>query len=269
MNDVQAKKFKLPSIFGQKSTEPTSFMATEASSVATARPTKFTNLSEMANAHFSTNKLVNGIQKMNLSENINIPKSSKFTIPKLSGGSSSVSPSSGGESLTPHEMSLKKIMDEKLKRLHISTTNDTENTAMNTDIEHLSAMSVENQQLSIDLASALNGPNFSISSIIAPIKPTAESIDFKFIDCDITEESSSHPFISQDCCLNISNILDKHFDTRTKCTTAFGKILCSRYKRKKQSVIQNVHHGFVNKYQIKPFRFDIINKPTTKYSKST
>lgn len=252
MNGVQTKKFKLPTIFGQKSTEPSPNATTP--EAPTARPTKFSNLSELANAHLSTSKLVNGLQKISLSENINIPKQSNFIIPKFSGGSNSVSPSSAGESLTPHEMSLKKIMD--LKRLHISTPNDTENTppdAESTAGKH----SVEKHP--IDLASALNGPNFS-SSIIAPTKRSVELIDFKFIDCDIAEESSTQPFISQDCCLNISNILNTNFDTRTKSTTAFGKILCSKYKRRKQSLIQSVQHGFVNKYQIKPFRFDVVSK---------
>lgn len=252
VNDVQVKKFKLPSIFGQKSTASTLNVATDAS---TAQPIKFSNLSELANAHLSTSKLVNDLEKISLSENINIPKQSKFIIPKLNGGSGSVSPSSG-ESLTPHEMSLKKIMD--LKRLHISTTNNTENTPPNTVTEQLKQMSLDTHQFPIDLTSALNGPNFS-SSIIAPAKHPVEKIDFKFIDCDIAEVLYQ-PYISKDCCLNISNILEKQFDTRTKGTSAFGKILCSRYKRKKQSTIQNIQHGFVNKHQIKPFRFDIINK---------
>lgn len=263
---VQAKKFKLPSIFGQKtttSTEPVMPNATTDASMA--RPTKFTNLSDLANAHLSTNKLVDSIQKISLSENINIPKTTKFTIPKLNGDNSSMSPSSTGESLTPHEMSLKKIMD--LKRLGISTSvNDSENTLPgSTDTvmtnEHSNAtMSVDEQQYPIDLTSALNGPNFDSSSIIAPTKRIVEKIDFKFIDCDIAEESD--PFISQDCCLNISNILNENFDTRTKSTTAFGQILCSRYKRKKQSLVQKVQHGFVNKHQIKPFRFDVSTKPS-------
>lgn len=222
---------------------------------STVRSNKFSNLSELANAHLSTSKLVNGLEKISLSENINIPKPSKFIIPKLNGGSASESPSSVGESLTPHEVSLKKIMD--LKRLHISTTNDTENTPPNP-----AETAANTQQFPIDLASALNGPNFS-SSIIVPTKRPVEKIDFKFIDCDIAEVTYQ-PYISKDCCLNISNILDKQYDTRTKATTAFGQILCSRYKRKKQSMIQNVQHGFVNKHYIKPFRFDIISSKSTK-----
>lgn len=253
-----ADKFKLPSIFGQKSIETTS----TASPLIASRPTKFSNLSELASAHLSTNKLANGVQKMSLSESINIPKSSKFVIPKLSGGgSSSISPSSFGESLTPHEMSLKKIMD--LKRLSISK--DIENTPPDyTTITSNDAIFAEKQQFPIDLASALNGPNFC-SPIIAPtIKPIVEKIDFKFIDCDITETINVQPHISKDCCLNIAHVVDKHFDNRTKCTTAFGRILCSKYKCKRQLTVQ---HGFVSKHQIKPFRFDTIIKSNAKPTK--
>lgn len=236
-----AKKFKLPSVFGQKSNE------------TTPSPMKFNNLSDLANAHLSSTKLsACDTPKMNHSPSISIPQQSnqsKFVIPKFNGGSAS--PSSGGESLTPHEVSLKKIMD--LKRLHISATSDTENTPP--DNNKIVTSRMEKQQFPIDLASALNGPNFS-KPTIAPTKPVAEQIDFKFIDCDIAEVSNE-PLDTQDCCLNISNILEKKFSNRTKSTTAFGKILCSKYKRKKQLLIQ---HGFVSKHQIKPFRFDVAMK---------
>lgn len=246
MNGVQAKKFKLPTIFGQKSAESTPIVA---------RPSKFTNLTELASAHLSsTSKLPTLPLKMNHTQNIDIPQKSKFLIPKLNGGNSnndSVSSSnSAGESLTPHEMSLKKIMD--LKRLHITPLNDTECTVNSSNDNNL----LENQQFPIDLASALNEPN--TGSITVTTKPaTVEKIDFKFIDCDIADESSQ-PLDTQDCCLNISNILDKEFENRTKSTTAFGKILCSKYKRKNQSII---YHGFESKHKITPFRFDVTIKP--------
>lgn len=237
MNGVQAKKFKLPSVFAQKTNDTQS------------NPVKFNNLSELANAHLSTTKLTSDMPKVQLSPSINIPKqsnNSKFVIPKLNG--SSVSPSSS-ESLTPHEMSLKKIMD--LKRLHISTS-DIENSPPDDIIDTISS---DKTQLPIDLATALNGPQFNKPKMTS-IKPVVEQIDFKFIDCDIAEivnESQD----TQDCCFNISNILDKNILNRTKSTTAFGKILCSKYKRRNQLLIQ---HGFISKHHIKPFRFDVVNK---------
>lgn len=222
-----------------------------------ARPSKFTNLSELANAHKNASTTIGSEpQKLNFSQNINIPQQlnqSKFVIPKLNGGNviGSVSPSSGGESLTPHEMSLKKIMD--LKRLHISPSNDTENVPSECTVDSSNPNTLKNQPVPIDLASALNGPDYG-SSMVPLAKPVAEKIDFKFVDCDILEKSIEPLEEMQDCCLNISSILDKEFTNRTKSTTAFGKILCSKYRHKKQTAI---FHGFKSKHQIKPFRFDV------------
>lgn len=252
MNVAQAKKFKLPSIFGQKTNEaPTA-----------AGQSKFTNLSELANAHLSSTKSDAEPQKMKFSQSINIPQKpngSKFVIPKLNcgSGSDSVSPSLNGESLTPHEMSIKKIMD--LKRLSISSANDTENTPPKNTIDNPNVNISQSQQYPIDLASALNGPNI-VGSVVVSAKSVAEKIDFKFIDCDIAEKLIQ-PLNTQDCCLNISNILEKRFENRTKSTTAFGKILCSKYRHRKQSVI---YHGFESKHKIKPFRFDVSNTASSK-----
>lgn len=247
VNGAQAKKFKLPSIFGLKSNESTP---------SATRLSNFTNLSGLTNAHKNTTtKLDSEPQKMNFSQNIDIPQQlnqSKFVTQKLSGVNSngSVSPASVGEVLTPHEMSLKKIMD--LKRLHISSSNDTEIALLESTVDSPNANILKNQQFPIDLVSALNGPNFS-DSVISLAKPITEKIDFKFVDCDISEESIK-PLVTQDCCLNISPILGKQFANRTKSTTAFGKILCSKYRHKNQTVI---YHGFESKHQIKPFRFDV------------
>lgn len=251
-NNVQTKTFKLPTIFGKKLNDAQNSM----------RPMKFNNLSELANAHLSTTKLSNEPSKT-LSQNINIPQQmnqSKFVLPKLNGGHSSVSPNSADDSLTPHEMSLKKIMD--LKRLNISSghsRNDTENTPP-VNIQTVTSIdaSIECKTFSIDLASALNDPKLSKTAIIAPTKPIVEEIDFKFIDCDIAEQPERQPQIKQDCCLDLSNILDKHFEHRTKCTTELGRILCSKYKRKQ---LPSIKHGFVSKHKIKPFNFDIKVKP--------
>lgn len=223
------------------------------------RPMKFNNLSELANARLSSSPLANESSQI-LSQNINIPQQSnqsKFIVPKLSGsgsGSCSMSPNSTGESLTPHEVSLKKIMD--LKRLHISSNHSKDNadgTLVETETVISNDSSVDCQSFSIDLASALNGPHIN-NTIIPPAKLVVEEIDFKFIDCDIIEAKDPQLFVTQDCSLNIANIVEQHFEKRNKSTTAFGRILCSKYKRKQVPLIQ---HGFVTKYQIKPFNFDI------------
>lgn len=250
-------KFKLPSIFGQKSTNTPS--------VGSLGPVKFNNLSELANAHLSSSsdKTADKNPSQVLSQKISFPQEaqnrSKFMIPKLSGGNGSSlmsSSNSMGGSPTPHELSLKKIMD--LKRLHISsdqtTTTDTKATSTNVEIPSANPILESNQSSSIDLTCALNDPNFN-QPIIPAAKPVIEEIEFKFIDCDITDKSSDDPMsISQDCNLNMLNILDQHFENRTKSTTSFGRILCSKYKRKQQPLIQ---HGFISKHQVKPFNFDL------------
>lgn len=253
-NGSQANKFKLPSIFGQKSTNTPS--------VGSLGPVKFNNLSELANAHLSSSAKTTGKNPSQvLSQKISFPQEaqnrSKFMIPKLSGGSgSSLMPSlnSMSGSPTPHELSLKKIMD--LKRLHISSdqTKTTDIEATNVEIPSANPTLESNQSSSIDLTCALNDPNFN-QPIIPAAKPVIEEIEFKFIDCDITDKPNDGPMsVSQDCNLNMLNVLDQHFEKRTKSTTSFGRILCSKYKRKQQPLIQ---HGFISKHQIKPFNFDL------------
>lgn len=217
---------------------------------------KFNNLSEMANAHLlTTSSVKDSAEKQTPSINIPQPASTmKFFIPKLSGGSNlSLSPSSS-ETPTPHELSLKKIMD--FKRLSISDQENipittTENKIVDTEMKCL-----------VDLTSALNKPGF-VSPMIVPEKRVVETIDFKFNDCDFTESLSAMPTVTRDCCLNISDIVKEKLKNRTKITSPFGKILCSRFKCKS---IPYIRHGFENKHRIEPFRFDvaIVFKSTKK-----
>lgn len=258
INGLKANQFKLPSIFERKSTNTSSLL----------RPAKFSNLSELANAHLSSSSSSTQTVDQNPShvhsQKISFPQEtqnrSKFVIPKLSGGSGSslMSSNSMGTSPTPHEMSLKKIMD--LKRLHISSDQITTDMEATSNVENTSANqpSLEcNQSISIDLACALNDPNFN-EIIIPATKPAVEEIEFKFVDCDIAEKLNHQPTsVSQDCNLNMLKILDQHFEKRTKSTTSFGRILCSKYKRKQEPMIQ---HGFINKHQVKPFNFDLKMK---------
>lgn len=254
-NGLQANKFKLPSIFGQKSTDPISS--------SLLRPVKFNNLSELANAHLSSSngQVADQNPSQEQSQKSSFPQEaqnrSKFIIPKLSGGSGSslLSSNSMGTSPTPHELSLKKIMD--LKRLHISSEQTTTDTSNVENSPPNPTMDIS-QSNSIDLTCALNDPNFN-QPIIPATKPVIEEIEFKFIDCDIAEKSNDNyqMSVSQDCNLNMLNILDQHFEKRTKSTTSFGRILCSKYKRKQKPLIQ---HGFINKHHVKPFNFDLKMK---------
>lgn len=212
-----------------------------------AKPTKFANLSELANARLSSSTLNKSTNDENQTPSITIPQRTKFFIPKLSGGStSSLSPSSS-DALTPHEMSLKKIMD--LKRLHLSS--ESIDTEPNVASENISR---KDQICLVDLTAALNKPSAS-HLIVMPEKKVVEEIDYKFIDCDIVDTSAKNmPVVTRDCCLDISNILTEPLKNRTKITSPFGKILCSRFKCK---TIPYIRHGFDHKHQIQPFRFDV------------
>lgn len=249
-NGINAKKFKIPCIFGQNKSTDTSNLS---SSLQT--PT-FNNLSELVIAHLANDLVTNPSQSINIPQQLN---GTKFSIPKLNGVCNSSSLSSS-ENLTPHEMSLKKIME--LKRLHISSnvdsiTNDIPTTYAKIEIGDAN----KNENYVVDLTTALNDPGFK-SSFISPVKQIAEPIDFKFIDCDIIERHKNVlPIMNKDCNLNLSNILNENILNRTKIVSQFGKILCSRYKCRKQPFVQ---HSFENKHKIKPFRFDIIKNRSTK-----
>lgn len=230
MNGCYVKKFTLPNIFSQKKSIP--------------------NTSDTFNNLTSTQlRQISNELPMRTTTSINIPKSDKMTvfIPKLissSMTSNTSDPDSLGESLTPHEMSLKKIMD--LKKLHLCNKN---NKLINDSIK-----SDENNEnnFTIDLTSALASK--SQQQLTVPVKPTVEKINFKFADCDAVAISLP---TTHECEINISNIFTEQLSNRTKHTTAFGKILCSRLRRKN---LPYVKHTFEPKNDIKPFRFDVLNK---------
>lgn len=192
----------------------------------------------------------------------------KFNLPKLKSNSpTSCSPVLSGDRLTPHELSLQKIMG--LKRLHISgdvpgnRSDSIQTTYAKCDTDDASSSSSlpnDDQQFSVDLMSALMAPG-ATNQISAPRKHMPEPIDFRFVDCDIIEHHRSLPIVTKDCCLDISGILADVIGCRTKKTSSFGKILCSRYSRR---IKPFVVHGFDNKHHIKPFGFEIVETKVVK-----
>lgn len=191
-----------------------------------------------------------------VSNNINIPQKqcgseeTRFVIPKLSlGSNSSMSPNSV-DALTPHEISLKKIMD--LKKLHISpveqenaepiaTANDN---AVHFHVDLTKALATEPSDREVDAA-----------------KPM-ESIEYKFVDCELPATKlkrtmANLPRITHECEIDIGNILSERLNNRARYTTAFGKVLCSRFRCTNRPQIK---HGFIPKHKIVPFRFDVLNK---------
>lgn len=212
------KKFKLPCIFGQNTSN-----ATELPSAA-----KFNKLSELANAHLSSTIKKNDTAKFfpcSISQNVNEVKNLNESPNSVLNDISQAN--STHFNLTPHEISLQKIMD--FRRLDISSTK---------------AVSSEKLKCIVDLQFAVNSSkHFNTDSL--PLERV------KMVDCNPISQLNSvltTPRVDQFCLLKI------HLPNRTKQATPLGKILCSRYKQKRQTYVQL---SFQPKHKIIPFLFDI------------
>lgn len=218
-----------------------------------------------------------------VTENITIPNlnaNKRFNLPRLNANSgslgnsmssnlgSSLNGSSG--SLTPHELSLKKIMD--LRKLRINDEADISNPVdsnLSSSAEKVTASYIPNSESlpsSINKTSNLLSDNFVVDlrsalvtehdKIIVPTKVLPEKFHIKFVDCDAKPSKFSFPILTHNCEIDISDVLNKTLLNRTKHTTAFGKILCSRFRCKDQPYIK---HGFNPKHVVIPFKFDTLN----------
>lgn len=243
--------------------------STGASSGTTA-PSSFANLAEMANYRLKDSSL-NGP----VSQNIAVPSSQNarsFVIPRLN---ASVSPSHGSSSdgLTPHEMSLKKIME--MRKLNISgsvspSDTHTDKPLVLGDISNFkAALSVNPPKIVAPLESPLaNTSNFVVDlsaalfskddKITVPAKFIPEVFEMQFVDCEpLTPAAIILPNVTQDCEIDISHVLDVSLANRTNITSPFGKVLCSRFRCKRMPYVS---HEFQPKHQIVPFAFNTINK---------
>lgn len=78
-----------------------------------------------------------------------------------------------------------------------------------------------------------------------------DPINYGFIDCDIVE---SKPVIDEFCLIDASGIMNRKLRNCTAISSAFGSILCVRYRKRNQV---HVRHGFVSKPGVVPFRFNV------------
>lgn len=243
MNGIKTK-FSLPNlskVFNKSATIESNSMENSSNT--------FNNSSELTSSRLTIPKL-DGISK-----NVAIPKidTTKFFVPKLNMNKSSSSPTLGSsnECLTPHEMSLKKIMD--LRKLNISDP-----AKENVDANVLTTVVASDSPLTnstnfvVDLTAALLTENDTINK---PVTIIPEQFELKFIDCDVklVENPISFPIITHNCEIDISHILQEKLTNRTKRTTEFGKILCSRFRCKNPPYVK---HEFLPKHKIVPFKFD-------------
>lgn len=241
----------------------------EADAAVDEQPTPaFTNLADLANYRlksFTSNGIV--------SPSITVPKlHSNFIIPKLN-MNQSPSYGSSAEGLTPHEISLKKIME--MRKLHISGDANSSNDQADSPLSHRGAPStsmsmavtadqksftnpkssplVDSTGFVVDLSAALSTKS---DKVTAPIKIIPEVFEVEFVDCDLPATSVLASVITKDCEIDASAISDAQLTNRTHKTSSFGKILCSRFRCKRMPYVS---HQFNPKHTIVPFAFNIPN----------
>lgn len=216
-------------------------------------PPAFDNLTEMATYRLKNNKKA--------SSSIAIPKFSKspisnFLIPKLS---MKQSPNSAGCELTPHEKSLKKIM--QMRNMSISDDADKiqENTipipmpsVTNNSTEEHSRL-LDSTKFVVDLSTALLTKN---DKVRARIKLSPEQFEVQLVDCELPTLGTLAPDITQVCEIDATAIIDMRLSNRTYKSTSLGKILCSRFRCKKMPYVS---HKFKPKHTVVPFAFNIPN----------
>lgn len=227
----------------------------------------FTNLADLANY-----RLRNANQNNGVSPNIAVPNANSsaipnFVIPKFKTGQS---PSYGSSSdgMTPHEMSLKKIME--MRKLHISDdVAMVETVALNTTHAHMNgpkqADTVTNSSdpqtsslnnltsFVVDLSAALLAKD---DKVTAPPKIIPEVFDVKFVGCEISPRAALMPIITKDCEIDASGVLNERVNARTRRPSSFGKILCTQFRCKRMPYVS---HEFQPKHKIVPFAFNTIH----------
>lgn len=221
-------------------TKPQTILSSTASSIDQPLASSFTKLSDFTNFHLQRSS-------GDLLSNVSVPRlntaSKLFSIPKLT--PKFIAPPELRTELTPHELSLKKILDLKNIKLSDHVLCTTENTL--TKSAPLCADPV------IDLSTALRTAN-SIP-IQIPFDNALENNENKsfipnYIDCD-QALTILMPAITKDCEIDISNI--SHALNRIKTISKFGKTLCSRYRC---SAIPYVKHEFFIRHKIDRYAFE-------------
>lgn len=285
-----AKTFAIPNLFTKSvqpsdTNSPVKLIAESSPSIPNASTIDaspaFTNLADLANYRLK-NSNVNG----NVSPSIAVPNiqnsplaNANFFIPKFNTTNQSPNCGSSGERLTPHEMSLKKIME--MRKLRISDDRNSvqsdgsmeidQNNQFSSSVQSISSTesnanvpnalpSISNNSLLIDttnfvvdLSAALLAKD---DKITAPIKFIPEDFEVKFVDCELSASSALQTVITKDCEIDVSHLLNIQLNNRTQKTSQFGKILCTKFRCKRMPY---VGHEFHPKHNIVPFAFNTIN----------
>lgn len=234
--------FALPQIFSNSST-------TQVSSPA------FSKLSDLTNFHLSTG-----------GGGGSLSATSGFVIPKLTLGLSKCEAATAAATttLTPHELSLKKIMDLKNIRLTEQTSGD--ETEQNRPVVGVDVVSSK-----IDLSSALRTAN-CVPIVMAAIDSAPPFVP-TYIDCEQT--TAIMPTITQDCQIDVSDLLllaTTDGGHQPKRVSPFGKTLCMRYtfvdnnsddlmkqQQRRRRRLNRVKHEFTIRHHIRPYGFQNLS----------
>lgn len=241
--------------------------------------TTFNKLSDFTNFYLQKNSAVPAEGLQLLGKDLSIPRlnptdgtsslgaspvlsssPSSFTIPKLTNSpivdaASHLTNATSKTELTPHEISLRKIMD--LKKIHI-----TEKPKV---LENIQSPLIE-----IDLSTALRTDTKIPITTNALLDTATEPFVPMYIDCDLPATLNKYqlmPNVTQDCEIDISHLLNVKLPT-ARVISKFGKTLCSRYRCKDLPYIM---HCFEPKHSIKQFLFgqpspdDIVLKQLQKW----
>lgn len=247
INSGSGSKFILPKksqIFGNKSTQLSS------SPLSTSLSPTFNKLSDLANFHLQNSVPESIDATTSIMTNLSI--SPKFVIPKLNGTFSTIQKCNinNNTNLTPHELSLKKIIH--MKNNYSGTTKISQEHLMKNETNLSPKVIDDENQFVIDLSSALR-QNDKI-----PIESPMKSIDIeeftpKFIDCELsTINHNLLTMITNDCEIDSSSILVMPIRRVTKKRSKFGKILCTKYRCNRKPIVS---HDFKQKHVIEPFWF--------------
>lgn len=219
----------------------------------------FTNLSDLTSFHLQSNSVSPTSQTFSIPKLGSLPlfgkiepnSSSTFVIPKLVQAQKSPQNYQLEKTLTPHEISMQKIME--LKKIQISTE-----PKLNVPPKLMTTNTrTDEKQHIIDLSSAIRTENCPI--VVAPAPIVNHSIDLIMA----TAITAPLPTITEVCEIDCSGVIN--FKTqKAKLISKFGKILCSKYRCKSMPYIK---HEFMHLNSIKPFLF-MTDSPDDKILKA-
>lgn len=249
----------------------------------------FAKLSDLTTFHMqSRSPLANGTAKLNIPKlNTKLGSAtgngsaSAFVIPKLSAVVVAVQPA---VQLTPHAMSMRKIMD--LQNIHLSVdggpleaARDADKCAASVVLVNLTAAAAHGVQPRRPSTATVVDADADMPSV--PIchpcdAPPATDADGLAIVSDPLRALREN--LTVECVVDLSSLAARKLPHKTGARSRIGRILCSRYANGAalQSARATVRHGFAaGRHAVRAYRFDrpspddVIQRQLAKWKKPT